>query len=57
METEQHIAAKQVSTWKSKGRSQKVPGIQCKGKYNLPDAVGHSKGHVKGKVYSISAYI
>jgi hypothetical protein len=47
METEQHTAKKT-----SKRRNQKVPRIQWKWKYNLPEPVGHSKGYAKDKVYS-----
>jgi hypothetical protein len=50
METGQHTAKKPVGDWRNKGRNQKVPRIQLKRKYSLPESVGHSKGCPKRKV-------
>jgi hypothetical protein len=46
-----------MGDWSNKGRNQKVPRIQWKCKYNLPESVEHSKGHAKEKFIAISAYI
>jgi hypothetical protein len=40
-----------------KGRIQKIPRIQWKLNYDIPESLGHSKGHAKGKFIAISAYI
>jgi hypothetical protein len=50
METEQHTAKKPAGDWRNKGRNKKVTRIQWKGKYNLPESVGHSKVCPKGNV-------
>jgi hypothetical protein len=52
METEQHPAKKPVGDWEIRKEIKKVPGIQWKLKYTLPESVEHSKGCIKGKVYS-----
>jgi hypothetical protein len=51
METEQHTAERPMGNQSNKGRNQKVPRIQWKWKYNLPESMGHSKAHAKGNVY------
>jgi hypothetical protein len=52
MKTEQYTTEKTVDDWKNKRMSKKVPRIQWKWEHNLPESVGHSKGHAKGKVHS-----
>jgi hypothetical protein len=46
-----------MGDWSNKGRNKKVPGIQWKWKYNLPESVNKAKAVLKGKFIALSAYI
>jgi hypothetical protein len=41
-----------MGNWRNKGRNKKIPRLQWKWKYSLPEFVRHSKGCAKRKIYS-----